>query len=86
MCDGYRVGVRPREGRVLCDWHDPWYIRYRGKYRGGNVYRLDMQRYTEWNASSSTCTSCVCHRGCNRCRGRYVKTIVENVGVQLFGR
>ena len=32
-CDGYRVRVRPRKGRVLCDGHDPGCIRYRYRHR-----------------------------------------------------
>ena len=50
----YRVRVRPREDRVLCDWHDPWCIRYMYRYRFGNVYRHDIQWHAKWNTISST--------------------------------
>ena len=74
---------------MLCDWHDPWCIRYRYRYvqvRECVLYRLDIQWDAKWNTISSTirasawegdlCMSCACHMRGNRRRGRYVETLV----------
>ena len=42
-CYRYQVRVRPREDRLLCDWHDPGSLRCRCSRRGRNVNRHDIQ-------------------------------------------